>query len=302
MIDCLSEVYSSHENIWGPFDIDLERGFFNEETVGEFIDAYFEHTVRPRSRIVLKSLFNLETTSAHLLLTIFLLGANFGPSEGAKSQATRRLDMAEYAVFENPTFLQLVYNQQPRTSDSLNQTEIESIQAAVLIILIQLASPKADARRRVRIQRYPALVSVARATSLTQVRNRWHDPTVPLNHANFLKNETCIRLMASITMLDCHNIMFLNTPPQFTVTEFGFDLPAEEKGIDLGDSATWEIWAQNEREYQRPSPLNRFIQELLSDDWPGLEDPKYSNLNVFTLFVVVSGKHPTPQFLASMLK
>ncbi|KAJ5623419.1 hypothetical protein N7490_012024 [Penicillium lividum] len=102
-------------------------------------------------------------------------------------------------------------------------------------------------------------------------------------------------------MLDCHNIMFLNTPPQFTATEFGFDLPAEEIGIDLGDSATWEIWAQNEREYQRPSPLNRFIQELLSDDWPGLEDPKYSNLNIFALFIVVSAFQPMIYGLRSSL-
>lgn len=97
--------------------------------------------------------------------------------------------------------------------------------------------------------------------------------------------------MASITMLDCHNIMFFNTPPQFTASEFGFDLPAEERGIDIRDSATWEIWAQNEREHQRPSPLNIFVQELLSDDWPGLNSPRYSDLNVFALFIVVSGKY-----------
>ncbi|KAJ5651875.1 hypothetical protein N7507_009301 [Penicillium longicatenatum] len=92
-------------------------------------------------------------------------------------------------------------------------------------------------------------------------------------------------------MLDCHNIMFFNTPPQFTASEFGFDLPAEERGIDIRDSATWETWALSERKYQRPPPLKTFVQELLSDDWPGLDDPRYSNLNVFALFIVVSANN-----------
>ncbi|KAJ5909535.1 hypothetical protein N7504_004178 [Penicillium tannophilum] len=288
MIDCLSSVYTSHRHVSGELNTDPERTFFSERNVGDFINAYFDHTVRPRSRIVLKSSFNLEITSGPLLLAIFLLGASCGLSDHAKSQATNYVDMAEQVVFENPDFLQLVYNQQPRDADSLYQFEIESIQAAILIILNQLASPKPEARRRVRIQRYPALVSLARATSMTQIKNQWHDSDIPLSHAKFIKNETCIRLMASITMLDCHNIMFFNTPPQFTASEFGFDLPAEERGIDIRDSATWEIWAQNEREHQRPSPLNIFVQELLSDDWPGLNSPRYSDLNVFALFIVVS--------------
>lgn len=193
MIDCLSSVYTSHSHVFGELNLDRERTFFSERNVGDFINAYFDHTVRPRSRIVLKSSFNLETTSGPLLLATFLLGASCGLSDHAKSQATNYVDMAEQVVFENPDFLQLVYNQLPRDADKLNQFEIENIQAAILIILNQLASPKPEARRRVRIQRYPALVSIARATSMTQIKNQWHDSNIPLRHAKFIKNETCIR-------------------------------------------------------------------------------------------------------------
>ncbi|KAJ5917881.1 hypothetical protein N7454_010256 [Penicillium verhagenii] len=148
MINCLSGVQLSDFNAWGKINNDLERTFFNETNVGDFIDAYFERTVRPRSRIVLKSSFNLKTTSAPLLLAIFLLGASCGLSETAKLEATTYIDMAEHAVFEDPTFHRLVYNEQSLNCDSLDQAEIETIQAAVLIILVQLASPKAEARRR----------------------------------------------------------------------------------------------------------------------------------------------------------
>ncbi|KAJ6016210.1 hypothetical protein N7540_010801 [Penicillium herquei] len=265
MIECLSTACSTYA--CKQFDLDLGHvhSFFTQENVRDFIEAYFEQTVRPRSRIVLKSSFVLGSTSAPLLLAIFLLGATCGHSDGAKSQAILYADIVEFVIFENPTLLQLVYTQDLKF-DRLSQIETEIIQAAILIMLMQLASPKPDSRRRVRIQRYPALVSVARATSLTKVRNQWHNSGIPLDYAEFLENETRI------------------SPPQFTPSEFGFDLPAEEKGIDFRDNMEWEAWAQNERKFPRPPPLNEFIQELLSDDWKGIDDPRFKHLNPGIIF------------------
>ncbi|KAJ5730578.1 uncharacterized protein N7483_005086 [Penicillium malachiteum] len=255
MIECLSTACLTYTH--KQFDLELSHlhSFFTQENVHNFIGAYFDQTVRPRSRIVLKSPFVLGSTSVPLLLAIFLLGATCGHSDGAKFQAVIYADLVEFIIFENPILLQLVYTQDLKF-DSLSRIETEIIQAAILIILMQLASPKPDSRHRVRIQRYPALVSIARATS--------------------------------ITMLDCHNIMFFNSPPQFTPSEFDFDLPAEEKGIDIRDNMEWEAWAQNERKFPRPPPLNEFIQELLSDDWKGIDDPRFKHLNVFALFIAVS--------------
>ena len=185
---------------------------------------------------------------------------------------------------------------------------MEIIQAAILMILVQISSPKAENRRRVRIKRYPALISVARITGLTRVKNIWHDSDSFLCHEVFLKNETCIRfvatylllprnnqlirdrIMASISMIDCHFIMFQNVPPNFTVKEFNFDLPAEEQGIDIPDEITWTQWAMNERKYRRPPCLSQLINELLSDTWTGPEDPRFENIGVFALWIVISGK------------
>ncbi|KAJ5288778.1 hypothetical protein N7478_001808 [Penicillium angulare] len=89
-------------------------------------------------------------------------------------------------------------------------------------------------------------------------------------------------------MLDCHNIMFFNSPPQFTPSEFCFDLPSEERGIDIRDPTTWAVWAENERKHDRPPPLNEFIQELLSDTWKGEGDSRMNNLNIFATFTVIS--------------
>ncbi|KAJ5569456.1 uncharacterized protein N7459_008886, partial [Penicillium hispanicum] len=98
-------------------------------------------------------------------------------------------------------------------------------------------------------------------------------------------------MMASISMIDCHFIMFFNNPPHFTQAELDFDLPAEDRGIDISDEVAWQEWALNERKYQRPPSLSQLLKELLSDHWTGSEEPRFENLNIFTLFIVISAFH-----------
>lgn len=97
-------------------------------------------------------------------------------------------------------------------------------------------------------------------------------------------------------MIDCHFIMFQNVPPNFTVKEFNFDLPAEEQGIDILDEIEWSQWAINERKYRRPPCLSQLLNELLSDTWTGPEDPRFENIGVFALWIVISGKLSCPAF------
>ncbi|KAF3396487.1 hypothetical protein F1880_006679 [Penicillium rolfsii] len=77
--------------------------------------------------------------------------------------------------------------------------------------------------------------------------------------------------------------MFFNNPPLFSATEFTFDLPAEDKGIDISDLDTWHEWVQNEKKFQRPPPLNEFLHLLLSDSWVGVTDPRFEHLSIFAL-------------------
>ena len=83
---------------------------------------------------------------------------------------------------------------------------------------------------------------------------------------------------------------FFNAPPVLSPFELDFDLPAEEAGVDISDSLAWEEWASNERKHQRPPPLNQLMQELLADNWTGIDDPRFQNLNIFTLFIIISSK------------
>lgn len=193
MISALLKTQSASPRVWRDFDIDHASGFFQETNVYDAAVAYFEETVRPRSRIVPKCSFDIDSMSGALLLSIFLTGATCGVSEDLKFQALEYADIAEAAIFESPSFLRLAYEAKGLDCYSLQKEDTDVIQAAILMILVQISSPKTENRRRVRIQRYPALISVARMTGLTKIKNIWHGPDSPLCHETFLKNETCIR-------------------------------------------------------------------------------------------------------------
>jgi hypothetical protein len=196
MVDCIvtsNAMSGKYEVALGP-----AQEFFAENKVCDYIEAYFERIVRPRSRIVLKSTFHLATVTTPLLLSISLMGANSDTTESVKLQTIEYVEMAENVIFESADFHRLIYRKQETGWDSMETTDIELVQAAILILLIQLSSPNAATRRRIRIQRYPALVSLARATSLTQTKNCWHDKSRPLCRNEFLKNETCIRFVYSL--------------------------------------------------------------------------------------------------------
>lgn len=205
ILDCLLQIYSANPGTWQDFNMDHAREFFQESNFYDATIAYFEETVRPRSRIVPKPSFDLHSMSAPLLLSVFLMGATCGVSADLRCQALEYADIAEAAIFENPSFLRLAYETKEVDCYSLQKEDIEIIQAAILMILVQISSPKAEHRRRVRIQRYPALVSVARITGLTRIKNIWHDPDSFLCHERFLKNETCIRFVATYLLLPCSN-------------------------------------------------------------------------------------------------
>lgn len=193
ILSCLLETQSANPIVREHFDLNRAQEFFQEENILNSIVAYFEQTVRPRSRIILKSTFKLDSTSSPLLLSMILMGASCGMAEDLKLQAAEYVEMAEIAVFESQCFHDLVHGARRAKGDLLSSQSVEVIQAAILVILLQISSPKSTTRRRIRIQRYPALVSAARVTGLTKVRNRWHNPDTPLNHGQFIKNEICIR-------------------------------------------------------------------------------------------------------------
>ena len=172
VLQCIPHTKPANPTVGEAFDVVRAREFFQEENILNSIVGYFERTVRPRSRIVLKSSFNLDSISPPVLLAMVLMEASCGISEDIISKAVECVEIVEYAVFESQCFHDLVHRARRVERDLLSSQRVEIIQAAIIVILLLISSPNPTARRRIRIQRYIALVSAARATGLTKVRNR----------------------------------------------------------------------------------------------------------------------------------
>ena len=201
MIDCISKSQTERDSSGiapRKFDLIQAGRFFSEQRVLEYVKAYFDQIVRPRSRIVPKSTFRLEEVSVPLLLSIFLMGATCDTEDEVKKQVVEYAEVAEFVVFESPVFRKLMYHTGEAHWSHLTKDEIEIIQAAILMILLEIASPEPETRRRTRIRWYPALVSVARASGLTKVRNEWHRQGDIVSHDQFLRNEICIRFVRHV--------------------------------------------------------------------------------------------------------
>lgn len=201
IIDCISRSQMERQpsgTSAQALDLTEAESFFSEKNVCDYVKAYFDQIVRPRSRIVLKSTFHLKEVSVPLLLSLFLMGATCDTYDEVRSKVVEYAEMAECAIFESPVFRKLMYQTGEAHWTDLEKEEMEIIQAGIIMLLLEIASPKPETRRRARIRWYPALVSVARASGLTKIRNEWHQQGDTVSRDEFLKNESCIRFVRDV--------------------------------------------------------------------------------------------------------
>lgn len=194
IISKLKETALAYPRLFEPFNVDEARSFFCSENVADFIGAYFQRGHIP-IRIVHRTCFNLETVSTPLLVSVFLIGIICQLSETTSQLAGQYADIIEWSIFEDPRFLRLMYMKQEGNTKAITRDEREIIQAALLVTVVQSANPSTEVRRRIRIQRLPASLAVARALSMTKTRIRWYDASDQLDYHIFIEDEMYIRYM-----------------------------------------------------------------------------------------------------------
>ncbi|KAJ9252163.1 transcriptional regulator family: Fungal Specific TF [Paecilomyces variotii] len=290
MVSELKDVASAHPRYFEKFDPDHAQNFFCSENVADSIGAYFQRAHIP-IRIIHRSCFYLETVSTSLLLSVFLIGTICQPVEKLSPLTIKYADIIEWSVFEDPQFLRLMYMKQEENPSQIAGDKLEFVQAALLVIIVQSASPSTEVRRRIRVVRVPALLAVARALSLTKVQSRWNDNYALLDHRIFIEDETRIRTMCLVFVMDCRFVMFYNNPPYLNPLELQFDLPAGDEGIDIADDKSWEPWALDQRSRGRPPSMNELMQALMCNQWTGPGDPQFGNLSIFNMLLLMLGFH-----------
>lgn len=179
-------------------DLVKAEAFFSSSNLLKFVTSFFQHCYTS-DRFVHEASFNVNTVSTALLLAVVLLGATCAsPADAALAE--QYLTVAEYLVFENTGFHQLLYHDENPPQSRKN---IELVQAAIIVMYLQSASDQVEFKRRIRIQRFPSLVSVIRSLRLTQAIN-----DTPLSSREFVlqdyvHKETLVRLCSIVCLLRC---------------------------------------------------------------------------------------------------
>src|SRR5690242_12781829 len=90
-----------------------------------------------------------------------------------------------------------------------------------------------------------------------------------------------------VFVLDFHFTTIYRMPPRLALMEMSGDLPADENLFAAGDSQEWIRL----RGIHGSMPLSMAdsIRILLEDAWDGANNPKFSRITIWGMFMVISG-------------
>lgn len=151
-------------------DITELDALFTSENLTVFITAFF-HSLHWHMPVVHCPTFDPANVSNCLLLAIFLAGAAYTiPSNGTNlSLPPSLLSVAEEYVFRKVANLSAttIPSDQP-----IKGPAIETVQAALILEMLQFSQGDPLIRRRIRIVRHPCLVSTIRSMGLFRYKRR----------------------------------------------------------------------------------------------------------------------------------
>jgi hypothetical protein len=162
------------------FDEDAFRSLFTSDNVVAFCALYFA-CWSPHCPILHRPTFDLAKVHPPLLLAVFLIGEAYSAGHDA-SLAQAYYDIAEDYAFTHPKFQELLDDDLYPSSTA--SASLEPLQAAYLIVLVQMCSNNLLSRRRVRSSRYNDVIRVARGMQLFDSKNEYLD-TGQRDHVDF---------------------------------------------------------------------------------------------------------------------
>lgn len=176
-----------------PFKYALAESVFTAGNAQNFIWACF-NTIHQHNPVIHRPTFDCEIASTPLLLSVVLFGSMYLPQSGPATSARQFFDLAEEYIFQHSTFRRLFDRLSP---EDLSGEEIEILQAAVTIEAVQDSINSKLTRRRIRVERHPRLIAIARSTGLFQVKRKEH----VVDWKAFIRSETLIRWAVALHIL-----------------------------------------------------------------------------------------------------
>jgi hypothetical protein len=142
---------------------------FTISTLSAFISAFF-HSLHWHLPVVHFPTFDPGQVSNPLLLAIFLAGAKYTNTRGESDIPSGLLCVAEEHIFRQVANLSTT--QVPDNPAASHGSAVETIQAALIIEMLQFAQDDVQTRRRIRVVRHPCLVSIIRSLGFFNLRRR----------------------------------------------------------------------------------------------------------------------------------
>jgi hypothetical protein len=147
--------------------VDL-ASLFTISNLSTFIPAFF-HSLHWHLPVVHFPTFDPGKVSNPLLLAIFLAGAKYTNTRGESDIPPALLSVAEEHIFRQVANLS---NTQLPGHPVGVRSDVETIQAALIIEMLQFAQDDVQTRRRIRVVRHPCLVSIIRSLGFFNLRRR----------------------------------------------------------------------------------------------------------------------------------
>ncbi|KAH6715829.1 putative C2H2 finger domain protein [Leptodontidium sp. MPI-SDFR-AT-0119] len=205
---------------------------FTPSRIEKFVGLYFEFW-HPHCPIIYQATFTIGTAPIPLLASMVLMGTMYSQVDTEVSAAKLVLDLVELYIFsledltddyEIRHMLRVPSISAPESIE-LSVLAFQNLQAAYLMICVQFWAGSMVSRKRASDTRFGVVVKVARRLGLTKARHEYEESQ---DEILWLQQESRIRLINIMTLLDCAFSFFANFPCRLSLSEMKFDLPSEE--------------------------------------------------------------------------
>ncbi|OOF90378.1 hypothetical protein ASPCADRAFT_17668, partial [Aspergillus carbonarius ITEM 5010] len=215
-----------------PPDLDTAKQLFTPRNIANFLEALLNNAFN--AHFFHAASFSPDTASTRLILTMVLLGGTYVAPHAA-SDLARYSEIAESLVFDDSEFQDLVH---ARDNSPDERRILETLQAALFAMYLQTNHDNPSSIRRLRVQRFPAMIAAIRTLKLTEITN----DLVPgrCSWESYLVREGLVRVMAGIHLFNYYCVMFYRHPTQLRVTETAFAIPQRDDLFNARDATEWE--------------------------------------------------------------
>ncbi|CZR42823.1 uncharacterized protein FPRO_10126 [Fusarium proliferatum ET1] len=264
------------------------------------LEAFFRR-MYPYNLAIHRPTFAVEKISPRLFLAMVVAGSIYDTVQDMSSLTYKSFDTLESIIFNNNEFELLTNGHHSCGLDDCSM-HLDLLNAAIIIIYLQLGMNDRTKRSRMRLIRVPMLVTAGRNLSLfSTLKLDTHETpgnTFAEMWYEWIKTEKRIRMAFSIFLLDSELAIFFRTMPSITLREMQLDFPSSEVAFR---AKTWGDWLLSDQTASRL--LNHNFSSCFTELVEGADNAMTEELlqkyNLTDLFYVIWGM--SLQFISEYL-